>query len=153
MELKLDWHFKTFGELTTEELYQILRLRSEVFVVEQRCCFGDMDNKDQKSHHLSGYLNGRLVAFSRIVPPGVSYEYPSIGRIVVAAEGRGKGLGVELLHVSIEKLEMLYGKTIIRIGAQRYLKRFYESFHFIQSSEIYLEDNIEHIEMTRSGSI
>ena len=150
MELKLDWHCKTFAELTTGELYQILKLRNDVFVVEQKCCYMDLDNKDQKSHHLSGYFNGRLVAFARILPPGVSYEYPSIGRIAVAAEGRGKGFGVELLHVSIEKTEKLYGKSPIRIGAQRYLKKFYESFGFIQSGDIYLEDDTEHMEMTRS---
>ena len=149
MNLKLDWRFQTFDELTKEELYQILRLRSEVFVVEQRCAFLDADNKDQKCHHLSGYLDGKIMAFSRIVPPGISYEYPSIGRIVVSAQGRGSGFGAELLAVSIEKLESLYGKSMIRIGAQLYLKKFYESFYFMQSSDMYLEDEIEHIEMTR----
>ncbi|MCE7061085.1 GNAT family N-acetyltransferase [Dyadobacter sp. CY343] len=145
----LDWHFKTFDELSTHELYQMLRLRTEVFVVEQRCCFLDMDNKDQLCHHLLGYRNGVLVAVSRIVPPGISYEHPSIGRIVVSASARGIGAGVELLNVSIEKLERLYGKAEIRIGAQLYLKRFYESFGFMQSSVPYLEDEINHIEMTR----
>ncbi|KAA6434013.1 GNAT family N-acetyltransferase [Dyadobacter flavalbus] len=149
MNLKLDWRFQTFDELTNEELYQILRLRSEVFVVEQRCTFLDADNKDQKCRHLSGYLDGKLMAFSRIVPPGISYEYPSIGRIVVSAQGRKSGFGAELLNVSIEKVEQLYGKSTIRIGAQLYLKKFYESFYFVQSGAIYLEDEIEHIEMTR----
>ena len=147
--MKLDWQFKTFEALSNEELYQLLRLRNEVFVVEQKCLFQDMDNKDQLCHHLSGYLNGQILAHSRIVPAGISYEYPSIGRIVVASEGRGMGLGVELLNVSIEKLELLYGKSVIRIGAQLYLKKFYESFHFRQSGDIYLDDGIEHIEMTR----
>ncbi|MCE7064316.1 GNAT family N-acetyltransferase [Dyadobacter sp. CY326] len=149
MSLKLDWRFKTFEALTNIELYEILQLRNEVFVVEQRCCFLDLDDKDQKSQHLSGYYNGKLMAFSRIVPPGVSYEFPSIGRIVVSGKGRGMGYGVELLNESIAKVEAIYGKCIIRIGAQLYLKRFYESFHFFQSSDIYLEDEIEHIEMTR----
>lgn len=80
MDLKLDWHFKTFDELDTRELYDILQLRNEVFVVEQKCCFLDLDGKDQKSRHLSGYHDGKLMAFSRIVPPGVSYEFASIGR-------------------------------------------------------------------------
>lgn len=149
MDYQLDWRFQTFDELTTNELYGILRLRSEVFVLEQRCCYLDADNKDQRSHHLSGYRNGELMAFSRIVPPGLSYEYPAIGRIVVSPRGRGTGYGIELLHVSIQKLEELYGNVSIRIGAQLYLKRFYESFGFRQSGEIYLEDEIEHIEMTR----
>lgn len=151
MDLQLDWRFQTFGELTNDELYSILRLRSEVFVVEQQCCFTDMDNKDQECHHLSGYLDGRLVAYSRILKHGLSYEYPSIGRIVVSGLGRGSGLGVELLHVSIARLTSLYGDVPIRIGAQRYLKAFYESFGFRQSGEVYLEDGIEHIEMTRPG--
>ncbi|MCF0070494.1 GNAT family N-acetyltransferase [Dyadobacter sp. CY261] len=151
MDYQLDWRFQTFEELTNTALYDILRLRSEVFVLEQRCCFLDMDNKDQQCHHLSGYRHGKLLAFARIVPPGLSYEYPAIGRIVVSAQGRGAGYGVELLNMSIQKLEELYGKVPIRIGAQLYLKRFYESFGFRQSSEIYLEDEIEHIEMTRQN--
>ncbi|NIJ53233.1 GNAT family N-acetyltransferase [Dyadobacter arcticus] len=151
MEYKLDWHFQTFDELTNEELYQLLRLRSEVFVLEQKCCFLDLDNKDQKCHHLSGYLNGILMAHSRIVPAGLSYEYPSLGRIAVSGLGRGSGYGIELMNVSIAKLEMLYGKSVIRIGAQLYLRNFYESFHFKQSSDVYLEDDIEHIEMTREA--
>jgi len=145
----LNWQFKTFDELSKEELYQLLRLRTEVFVVEQRCCFLDMDNKDQLCHHLLGYRDDTLVAVSRIVPPGLSYVYPSIGRIVVSSSARGIGAGVELLNISIDKTEKLYGKTTIRIGAQLYLKRFYESFGFVQTSEIYPEDEIDHIEMTR----
>lgn len=149
MDYRLDWRFQTFDELTTTELYGILRLRSEVFVLEQRCCFLDMDNKDQLSFHVSGYLNGELLAFARIVPPGLSYDYPAIGRIVVSPKGRGGGYGIELLNVSIRKLEEMYGNVPIRIGAQLYLKKFYESFGFRQSGEVYLEDDIEHIEMTR----
>jgi len=152
MDVKLEWVLKKFDELSNEELYQLLRLRSEVFVVEQGCNFMDMDNKDQKCHHLLGKKNGQLLAYSRIVPQGVSYEFASIGRIVVSSQGRGTGLGVELLNISISTVEELYGKTIIRIGAQIYLKKFYQSFGFIQSGEIYLEDDIEHIEMTRQVS-
>jgi len=152
MDLKLNWHFKTFDELSKQELYDILRIRNEVFVVEQRCCYPDLDGKDQKSHHLCGYLNGELMAFARILPAGLSYEFASIGRIAVSGKGRGKGFGIELLNESIAKLEMLYGKSVIRIGAQLYLKRFYESFGFRQTSEVYLEDEIEHIQMTREIS-
>jgi len=149
MELKLTWSIRKFDELTNEELYQLLRLRSEVFVVEQQCNFLDMDNKDQKCTHLLGWKDDVLLAHSRIVPAGVSYEFPSIGRIVVSGKGRGMGLGVELLNVSIAELEGLFGKSVIRIGAQLYLKKFYESFGFQKTSEVYLEDEIEHIEMTR----
>ena len=151
MSFKLEWTLKKFDVLTNEELYQILRLRSEVFVVEQLCNFMDMDNKDQKCHHLLGVRNGVLLAYSRIVPPLVSYEFPSIGRIVVSPLGRGTGLGQELLNKSIATLEELYGTIEIRIGAQLYLKKFYESFGFRQSGDIYLEDEIEHIEMTRNA--
>ena len=150
MNLKLIWELKSFNELTNEELYQVLRLRSEVFVVEQGCNFMDMDNKDQKCMHLLGSRDGVLLAYSRIVPAGLSYEQPSIGRIVVSGKGRGLGLGIELLNVSILKLKERYGPTAIRIGAQLYLKRFYESFGFIQSSDIYQEDLIDHIEMLRA---
>jgi len=151
MNFKLDWYLKRFEELSIEELYELLRLRSEVFVVEQRCNFMDMDNKDQKCYHLLGRKNGKLLAYARIVPAGLSYAFPSIGRIVVSGDGRGMGFGVELLEVSISKVEQLYGKTTIRIGAQLYLERFYGSFGFQKSSEVYLEDEIEHIEMTRIG--
>jgi ElaA protein len=149
MNLKLDWRIKTFDELTNEELYQLLGLRCAVFVVEQRCCYLDVDNKDQHCHHLLGYQDDKLMVYSRIVPPGLSYEYVSIGRVVSAVDARGKGLGAELLNVSINTVERLYGKGIIRIGAQLYLKKFYESFGFQQTSDVYLEDKIEHIEMTR----
>ncbi len=149
MDLKLNWIVKDFDALTNIELYQLLRLRSEIFVVEQGCNYLDPDNKDFKCKHLLGYKDGDLLAYSRIVPPGVSYEFPAIGRIVVSAKGRGIGLGIELLHFSIARVEAEYGIVNIRIGAQLYLKKFYESFGFEKTSDIYLEDKIEHIEMTR----
>ena len=151
MNFKLDWYLKRFEELSIEELYELLRLRSKVFVVEQRCNFMDMDNKDQKCYHLLGLKDNKLLAYARIVPAGLSYEFPSIGRIVVSGDGRGMGFGVELLEVSISTVEELYGKTTIRIGAQLYLEKFYGSFGFQKSSEVYLEDEIEHIGMTRIG--
>ena len=108
-----------------------------------------MDNKDQKCLHLLGSDSGHILAYSRIVPKGVSYDFPSIGRIVVASAGRGSGLGQELMRVSIDALENLYGKATIRIGAQVYLREFYSSFGFRQTSDVYNEDGIDHIEMTR----
>jgi ElaA protein len=145
------WYIKHFKELTPFELYALLRLRTEVFVVEQNCVFQDMDNKDQECYHVMGWNDEELVACSRIVPPGVIYEYPSIGRIVSSSSVRGKGAGKLLVEKSIEELEKLYGKTIIKIGAQYYLKKFYESFGFIQSSDIYDEDGIDHIKMIRNS--
>jgi len=147
--MEITWHYKSFEELSKQELYAILRLRNEVFIVEQHCNFQDLDNKDQKCGHLLGMRGELLAAYSRIVPPGVSYEYPSIGRIVVSPAARGTGAGIALLNQSIRQLESIYGKVEIRIGAQLYLKRFYESFGFRQSSEEYVEDEIPHIEMTR----
>jgi ElaA protein len=143
----INWSTKRFDQLTTEELYAILRLRSEVFVVEQNCVFLDMDNKDQHCDHVMGWQGSLLAAYSRIVPAGISYGESSIGRIVTSPTVRGSGVGRELLIRSIDHLYTLHGKCAIRIGAQYYLKKFYETFGFIQKGEIYLEDGIEHIEM------
>lgn len=151
MDLKLNWSVKKFTELNVHELYEVLRLRSEIFVVEQNCVFPDMDNKDQLCEHLSGRRGDALLAYARIVPPGVSYEFASIGRIVVSQNGRGEKLGKELLNVAIERVEHVYGLVPIRIGAQLYLKAFYESFGFVQTSDVYPEDGIDHIEMTRNA--
>ena len=143
------WTLKKFDQLTPAELYAILRLRSEVFVVEQNCVFLDMDDKDQYCHHLMGWRDGAalLVGYSRIVPAGISYAESSIGRIVTSPAVRRQGVGHELLIESIKTLYALYGMRDIRIGAQYYLLRFYEEFGFVQKGEIYLEDGIEHIEM------
>ena len=141
------WICKKFQELSADELYAILRLRSEVFVVEQSCVFQDMDNKDQKCHHLMGWRSGLLVGYSRVIRAGISYAESSIGRIVTSPAARGLAVGRELLTKSIDTLYALHGKQSIRISAQFYLKSFYESFGFVQKGEIYLEDGIEHIEM------
>lgn len=140
---------KPFDSLTVKELYAILRLRSEIFVVEQNCVFLDMDNKDQSCQHLMLYANKELMAYARIVPAGLSYEQPSIGRIVSSNAARGKGFGKQLLQLSIDNCKRLYGNKPIKIGAQLYLRAFYESFGFVQSSEVYDEDGIDHIEMIR----
>jgi ElaA protein len=145
-----DWVCKSFEELTTEELYQILRLRSEVFVVEQNCVFLDMDNKDFVCAHLMGCHGDQLLGYSRIVPPGISYVESSIGRIVSSPAARGLGIGRELMEHSIRTIYRLHGKRDIRIGAQYYLKEFYESYGFVQTGEIYPEDGINHIEMLLS---
>lgn len=147
-----NWICKKFDELNVDELYAILRLRSEVFVVEQTCIFLDMDNKDQAAHHLMGWQNeegqpGQLVGYARLLPAGISYVESSIGRIVTSPAARGTGMGKALLRQGIQTLYTLHGKRVIRIGAQFYLKKFYESFGFEQASESYMEDGIEHIEM------
>lgn len=148
--MELQWVFKPFADLTNLELYAMLRLRSEVFVVEQNCVFLDMDDKDQHCHHLLGYKGDLLAAYTRIVPKGISYEeYASIGRVVTSPQARGEGRGKELMEESIKCLHELFGVVPIKIGAQLYLKKFYESLGFEQCGEVYDEDGIDHIPMLR----
>jgi len=149
--MTLRWEFKTFDALTAAEVYALLKLRSEVFVVEQNCVFLDMDDKDQLCHHLLGYKGDLLAAYTRIVPTGVSYpDYPSIGRVVTSPQARGEGLGKILMEESIRHLSLLYGEGPIKISAQLYLKKFYESLGFVQCGEVYDEDGIDHMPMLRS---
>lgn len=146
----LTWTVKCFKDLTANELYAILQLRSRVFVVEQQCIFLDMDNLDQPAYHLMGWQADNLVAYTRLLDKGTAYpEYPSIGRVVSSHEVRGSGAGRLLMQESIRQLEKLFGSQAIKIGAQFYLKSFYESFGFQQSGNLYLEDGIEHIPMIR----
>ena len=142
-----NWIDRRFDDLKPRELYAILQLRSEVFVVEQNCVFQDMDDKDQVSHHLMGWQGDKLVAYSRIVPAGISYVEFSIGRIVSSPSVRRQGIGRVLVDKSIQLAYSLHGKGVIHIGAQYYLRDFYESFGFRKTGDIYLEDGIEHIEM------
>lgn len=146
----IKWVLKKFDALTPLELYSILQLRNEVFVVEQNCVFQDADNKDQLSYHLMGWNNEVLIAYARIIPAGVAYNLPSIGRVVTSPRVRRNGTGKILMKESIVAIEKLFGNVSIQLGAQLYLKKFYESFGFVQSSDIYPEDGIEHIEMIRS---
>jgi len=106
-----------------------------------------MDDRDQGAHHLQGRLNGELIAAARILPPGLAYEEPSIGRVVGSPRHRGKGYGMALMENAIKETLRLYGQRPIKIGAQLYLKKFYESLGFIQCSETYMEDDIPHIKM------
>ncbi len=144
------WQLIHFNDLTPVQLYNILRLRSEVFVVEQNCVYLDLDGKDNECFHLFAEQDNKTIACSRIVPPGLSYIEPSIGRIATAGKARGTGYGKELVQRSIDATLQLYGETAIKIGAQLYLKKFYESFGFAQVSDIYDEDGIDHIKMLRS---
>lgn len=149
--MKLNWTVKKFEALTPYELYDIIWLRNEVFVVEQNCVYQDADYKDQNGWHLMGIdEDGKLMAYVRLLPAGVSYEKePSIGRVVTNPAARGTGAGKQLMEIAIQQCEELFGNLDIKIGAQYYLLKFYTSLGFKQTSEIYLEDNIEHIEMIR----
>ncbi|MEO6537202.1 MAG: GNAT family N-acetyltransferase [Ferruginibacter sp.] len=147
---QLTWSFKSFKELSVTELYEILKLRNEVFVVEQNCVYLDTDDKDQQSFHLCGWLGDRLVSYVRILPPGVSYIESSIGRVVIQPGFRKNGAGKLLMQKAIQKTYMQFNCTGIRIGAQLYLLSFYTNLGFTQTSDIYLEDGISHIEMLHS---
>lgn len=149
--MNLTWYYKSFKDLTNIELYQILQLRNEVFIVEQNCPFQDLDDKDFRCFHLMGFdtETQKILAYTRIVPAGVSYPEASIGRVVTSPLARGGGVGRILMQKSIELLEEIYGGVSIKIGAQLYLKKFYESFGFQQGGDVYLEDGIEHILMDR----
>ena len=140
---------KPFTELTTNELYEILQLRSEVFVVEQDCVYQDVDFKDQKALHVIGTKNNKIVAYTRIFKPGDYFTQASIGRVVVAKNERKFGYGHIIFDYSIEAILEFFKETVIKISAQKYLKNFYESHHFKQVGEEYLEDNIPHIAMIK----
>lgn len=143
------WIVEDFNELSTESLYRILRLRSEVFVVEQNCIYQDIDAKDQKAVHLMGYLDEGLVAYCRLFRPGDYFEEASIGRVVTSPRYRNRNIGNTLLEKAVGEMESRLGKIPITISAQLYLKQFYEKHGFEQTSEMYLEDDIPHIRMRR----
>jgi ElaA protein len=147
--MAIEWSLKKFDDLTPLELYKIMQLRNEVFVVEQNCPYQDADNKDLSSYHFMGWDKDKLLAYTRILPPGLSYTQASIGRVVNSPAARGGGIGKELMLQSIEQVKQLFGEAPIKIGAQLYLHKFYISLGFQQTSDVYLEDNIEHIEMVR----
>lgn len=144
----LQWSLLSFDQLSPAQLYAILKLRSEVFVVEQQCIFLDMDDKDQYCYHLMGWRDDELVATTRLVPPGISYPAASIGRVVTSPVVRGTGVGKELMERSIALTIDLFKASTLVIGAQLYLEKFYSNLGFRKSGEVYLEDGIEHIEMT-----
>jgi len=138
---------KSFDELTKKELYQILRLRSEIFVVEQNCVYQDIDNFDQKALHLFISINDVIIAYTRLFNAGDYYDEASIGRVVVDKKHRKNNLGHLIIEKSKEAVVSHFKKSIIVVSAQLYLKDFYASHNFIQKGEGYLEDGIPHIKM------
>ncbi len=138
---------KTFDELTTQELYEILRLRSEVFVVEQDCVYQDIDGKDERALHIIGTKQGDIVAYARIFKAGDYSEEASIGRVVVQKEQRKYGYGKDIMKDSIRVVRERFNESIIRVSAQLYLERFYHELGFEQVGDGYLEDGIPHIGM------
>lgn len=145
-------HLKAFAELSTDELYKLMTLRQAVFVVEQDCPYLDADNKDQEAHHIMGYDEAaELVAYARILPPGLSYpEYSSIGRVVSNSKARGTGVGKQLMTFAIAQTKELYPSHNIKISAQVYIMPFYKNLGFVEQGEEYMEDNIPHKAMVLS---
>ena len=152
----LSWHCQPFDRLDRRDLYALLQLRCAVFIVEQNCPYLDPDGKDllDSTHHLYARdSNGAVLACLRLLAPGVSYAHPSIGRVANAASTRGSGLGRELMRRGIAECQRLWPGQPIRIGAQAYLRRFYESLGFVVDSAEYLEDGIPHFEMQRPAEV
>lgn len=146
---ELTWRIKTFEELTTQELYEILKVRQEVFVVEQTCYYLDADGYDQKAIHLWGDLNGEIVAYCRIFEPAIKYPETSIGRVLTSKKYRNLKLGKILMKIALQCIETHFKTKKCRISAQDYLLDFYKNFGFTDTGKKYLEDNIPHTEMVR----
>lgn len=143
----MNWKLKSFHELSTHELYGILQVRTKVFVVEQECPYLEVDGKDVHAYHLYKEENGEMVAYARLLPAGVSYKEPSIGRVLVKDDYRGKGLASELVRRGLDFIHDELGERTVKIQAQEYLREFYGSFGFRAITETYLDDGIPHIDM------
>jgi len=143
------WRLLAFDDLRVYELYEVLRLRSEVFVVEQQCLFHDIDGTDQKAMHLLGVQHGELQAYARCFPAGVKFPEASFGRVVTRQSARGHGLGHVLIAQATAAITQVWGPQAIRIGAQMQLADFYAQHGFVDTGTHYLEDGIPHLEMLR----
>ena len=150
----MEWRIKLFDQLDTKELYDLIKLRVDVFVVEQNCPYPEIDGKDihPETRHLLGKdASGQVIAYLRMLPPGLSYKEASFGRVVVAVEKRDRGLSRQMVEMAVDEMVEMWPGEDIKIGAQVYLKDFYESFGFIPVTNSYLEDGIPHIDMVRKG--
>ena len=145
--MKIEWVKKKWSDVSLEELYSVLRLRSEVFVVEQDCVYQDIDNKDQIAIHLLGYINKELIAYSRLFNEGDYFKETSFGRAIIKKEKRGQGYGDELVKESLKTIKNYYGNKKVKISAQAHLKTFYSKHAFIAKGKEYLEDGIPHVSM------
>ncbi len=145
-----NWNWYHFDELSTRQLYQIIGLRIEVFALEQNCVYQDLDNIDQQAWHLGYWQDDTLIAYLRLLAAGVKYKEPAIGRVITKASHRGLGLGRELMEVGIVGTEQRFPEAGIRLSAQKHLEDFYSTLGFIAEGDIYLEDQIPHIEMYKA---
>jgi len=148
--MSINFQTKNYPQLTKEELYELLRLRAEVFIVEQNCVYQDIDNKDPKAIHILGYIDDNLVAYARIFKPNNYFKQASIGRVVVAKNFRQFGFGYQLMKEAIQAIKDNFNETIIAISAQKHLEKFYNNLGFIKEGEAYLEDGIPHIFMKKN---
>jgi len=146
----IEIYTKSFDELSITELYDLLQLRSDVFVVEQDCVYQDLDGKDKKAQHVLGIKNNRVVAYTRIFKPGDYFKEASIGRVVVANTERQHKYGYDIMNASIKAIETNYKTSTIKLSAQTYLKKFYNNLGFVEFGEGYLEDDIPHIAMLKA---
>lgn len=149
----MQWEMKAFDQLSLQELYSILTLRTDVFIVEQACPYLEVDGKDPNCLHLLGTDEGELVAYLRILPAGLSYDEVSIGRVVIKSSHRGKGLARPMMEQAIHFITNEWKENQIKIGAQAHLEKFYSSLGFEPVSEVYLEDNIPHLDMLYSKPV
>ncbi len=150
MNVDIAWRFAHFDQLTPREVHDFYRLRIEVFVLEQACVFQDVDGADPECWHLLGGRGSDLVAYCRLVPPGLKFAEASIGRVITAATVRRTGAGKVLMREALARAGQLWPRQPIRIGAQAHLQRFYGGFGFVAASEEYIEDGIPHLEMLRA---
>ncbi|PZO12046.1 MAG: GNAT family N-acetyltransferase [Leptolyngbya foveolarum] len=149
-DVAIDWYWRTFGELSNAQIYDILAVRQQVFVLEQKCLYLDVDGRDREALHLLGNnCANQIVAYARLLPPNTRYAEPSIGRVLVVESARGTGLGRELVQRCLEKCELPYGDYSVKISAQVYLREFYQSFGFEGVGEPYDDGGIPHVEMVR----
>lgn len=147
----ITYNIKEYNQLNLNQLYDLLQLRSEVFVVEQNCVYQDLDRKDEKALHVLGYVDKELVAYTRLFKPGDYFDEASIGRVVVKSNYRNFGYGYDIMNTSIDTVKHYYKTSNIRISAQCYLKQFYSNLEFRVEGKEYLEDGIPHINMLYQG--
>ena len=148
---RMKWNTTKFHQLTPDQLYDILKLRVNIFVVEQKCPYPELDDKDRhvETRHMTAYDDSRLIAYTRLLPPGLSYPDISVGRFAVEPSARNQGTGSLLMEKTLEEIDKIWPDKPIRISAQVHLSKFYEKFGFIIVSDSYLEDGIPHIEMLK----
>lgn len=154
MKTTIDWQVKRFKQLSLDELYDALKLRIDVFVVEQTCYYSDLDDLDRhpETLHLFCYQNNKMTAYLRILAPGQCYKnHPAIGRVIIEESARGTGLGHLLIKQAVDTCQKAFPQLIIKISAQEHLEKFYNQHGFTKCSEMYLEDGIPHISMLHSG--